>query len=185
MVRGTWERFNVTASGSWYITNCPTIVRKIVLGIYPVSEFDVFIASVHSRSSFVLGLSRLQWFDWFQFLIAQLMSQVLDISSYREAGETRQVPVERQVLPLEHNQVWTRTTVGLFRYKRCKSKNSLFCAMLATFCHCGHFMHVVWQPFRAMPLAQDMFCTLDAVLCWHLSTHSNQIIQILFSFVKY
>ena len=111
------------------------------------------------------------------------MSQVLDISSYREAGETRQVPVERQVLPLEHNQVWTRTAEGWFRYKRCKSKNSFFCAMLATFCHCGHFMHVVWQPFRAMPLAQDMFCTLDAVLCWHLSTYSNQIIQ-KFSFVQ-
>ena len=45
-------------------------------------------------------------------------------------------------------------------------------------------MHVVWQPFRAMPLAQDMFCTLDAVLCWHLSTYSNQIIQKLFSFVQ-
>ena len=29
------------------------------------------------------------------------------ISSYREAGQTRQVPAERQVLPLEHNQLWS------------------------------------------------------------------------------
>ena len=40
-----------------------------------------------------------------------MLSQVLDteiyiyISSYREAKETRQVPAERQVVPLEHNQV--------------------------------------------------------------------------------
>ena len=28
-------------------------------------------------------------------------------------------------------------------------------AMLATFCHCGYFTHVVWQPLRAMPCSSD------------------------------
>ena len=34
------------------------------------------------------------------------------ISSYRWTRETRQVPAERPVLSLEHNQVWNRTAKG-------------------------------------------------------------------------
>ena len=86
---------------------------------------------------------------------AHMMSQVLDTKTYshifscREARETRQVLAKRQILPLEHNRVWSRTTEGWFCCKHCKSKSGFYCTMLAKFCHYGYFTHVVQQPFGA------------------------------------
>ena len=59
------------------------------------------------------------------------MSQVLDtetiyIPGYREPRESKQDLAKRQVLPLEHNGVWSRTAKGWFRYKHCNSKNDFF-----------------------------------------------------------
>ena len=75
------------------------------------------------------------------------------ISSYRWTRETRQVPAERPVLSLEHNQVWSRTTEGVFCCKHCKFKSGFCFALLATFCHC--------RDFTCQPSSSDMFCTLD------------------------
>ena len=91
---------------------------------------------------------------------AHMMSWVLDTRKY-EARGTRQVPAERQVLPLEHNRVRSRTVERLFHYKHCKSKSGFFLATLATFCHCGDFTHDIWQPFRVIPSSSYMFCTPD------------------------
>ena len=48
------------------------------------------------------------------------------ISSYREAGQTRQVPAERQVLPLEHNQLWS-ILQAINNWSRGRSGNEASC----------------------------------------------------------
>ena len=68
------------------------------------------------------------------------------------------------ILPLEHNRVWSWTTEGWFCCKHCESKSGFYCTMLAKFCHCGYFTHVVQQLFRAFPFGLDMFCMLDVAL---------------------
>ena len=157
--------------------HCPTLVRKIVFDIL----CDVFIVSVHSRVASFLGFPASSFWS---LSIAQLMSQVLDISSYREAGETRQVPVERQVLLIEHNQAWTRTDEGWFRYKRCKSKSSFFFATLATFCHCAVDISRVsfGNPSELCLLAQICFVRLMLLsvgTCLHSLIKSHRIIYFV------
>ena len=68
------------------------------------------------------------------------------------------------ILPLEHNRVWSWTTEGWFCCKHCESKSGFYCTMLAKFCHCGYFTHIVQQLFRAFPFSLDMFCMLDVAL---------------------
>ena len=74
---------------------------------------------------------------------------------------------QKQVLPLKHNQVWSKTTRGWFHYKHCKAKSGFF-TMLAKFFHC-EFITNVQQLFRALPSNLDMFCSLDFVLRHRLS----------------
>ena len=77
------------------------------------------------------------------------------ISPATERLEIRQVPAEKQVLPIEYKRLWSWTAEGRLCCKRCKSKSGFF--FCCKFRHCGYFTHVVWQPFGAIPSSSDMF----------------------------
>ena len=73
------------------------------------------------------------------------------VSSYREARETRQVPVQ------------SRTTEVWFRCNRCKV--AFFSLHFVT----ADIFHMSFGTLKAMPFSSDMFCMLDVVFCCRLS----------------